>query len=434
MGMPFEETLSYLDSLVLHGVKVGLDHTRILAERLGSPHESYPSLLIAGTNGKGSTASFLSAILGASGLRVGLFTSPHLVGVRERIRVGDREIDEETFATLMEAIRSTAEGAEREGAVEGPPTYFEALTLLAFEHFKRQGVDLAVLEVGMGGRLDCTNIVHPTISVVTNIGRDHEAWLGEGVERIAMEKAGIFRKGVPALTAAVNPLALEVLNREAVRVGANLETGEEWAVSEGETDWMLTNGSRSMALAYPFLLGKHQLQNAALAVRTCWALRRLGWDLPDQAIRAGLASARWPGRLERVGTAPEVFLDGAHNPEGCEALARFVQTLPGFPKALVFAVMRDKSIEAMASVLFPPFQRVWATSVPMARCLSPEEIQAKLSPRPVHCVTEPERALEEAAAWAGRDGCVVVAGSLYLVGYFKMVMGEGFSPSWGAGY
>jgi dihydrofolate synthase/folylpolyglutamate synthase len=228
-------------------------------------------------------------------------------------------------------------------------------------------------------------------------------------------------------------VALKILKREAQGAGTDLGTSEQWKVTEDGTGWLLSGGSGSMALPYPLLLGEHQLQNAALAARACLALRAQGWALPDGAVRSGLASARWPGRLERVGRAPEVFLDGAHNPEGCEALARFLETLPGTPKALVFAAMRDKPIEAMAAPLLPFIERIWATAVPMARCMAPDEMGARLAPRSVQCVESPEEALKEASAWVGRDGCVVVAGSLYLVGYLKMAMGEGVGSGWGTG-
>jgi dihydrofolate synthase/folylpolyglutamate synthase len=430
----FHQSLAYLDALITLGVRTGLDHTRHLACRLGNPQYAYPCILVAGTNGKGSTASFLAAILEASGIRVGLYTSPHLVNVRERIRTNGILIGEEDFASALSLVREQAEASVSAGELPGPPTYFEALTLAAFEHFRRQAVAAAVLEVGLGGRLDCTNVSEPVLSIVTNIALDHEDYLGHGLESIAREKAGVFRSGVPALTAAREGPGLETLRQRASEMGTPLGDWGGCQIQMSADSWRTVCKGRAADLPLPSLPGRHQLQNAALAVLAAWTLRDLGWTIPEEALRAGVASARWPGRLERLAEAPDLYLDGAHNPDGCEALAAFVSGLPHSRKALVFAAMRDKPVRAMLAALAPCFGALWATRVPMARCLRSEEVAGEAEGLQVMSEDDPMAALVAARSWAGAEGLVVVAGSLYLVGYVKSHQEDGaLSSSWGSG-
>lgn len=427
------QALSYLDSLIQLGVKVGLDHTRVLASALGNPQARFPSVLIGGTNGKGSTASFLAAILQRAGHRTGFYSSPHLVDVRERIRIDDQLIGWDEFAEGMGRVRDAAERCTEEKSVEGFPTYFEALTLVCFDHFARNGVDVAVLEVGLGGRLDCTNVVQPAVTVVTNVGIDHEEWLGQGLQNIAREKAGTFRSGVPAFTAAKNAEVVDVLREEASLAGAPLHLLEACRGQDVGQEWEIACEDRRILLPRPSLPGSHQYENAALAVHCAWAMRERGFSVPDGALRSGICENRWPGRLERVAVDPDVYLDGAHNPDGCEALARFVGGLPPGPRALVFAAMKDKPMEAMARLLFPKFDKVFATSVPMPRCQSAVEIAERSACSNVIAVPDAAQALEKASACVGRHGHVVVAGSLYLVGYVKALRESGRLTSWGSG-
>jgi dihydrofolate synthase/folylpolyglutamate synthase len=432
--MNFQQSLAYLDALIGLGVQTGLDHTRHLAARLGNPQLSYPCILVAGTNGKGSTASFLTATLSAAGFHAGLYTSPHLVDVRERIRTDGGLIGEAEFASSLSLVREEAEAAVAAGELPGPPTYFEALTLLAFEHFRRRTVSVAVLEVGLGGRLDCTNVSEPVLSIVTNIALDHEDYLGLGLQNIAREKAGIFRTAVPALTAAKEGPALETLRRRASELGTPLGEGRDCRIQVSADSWRVVCGCRTADLPLPFLPGRHQLQNAALAVRAAWTLGDLGWRISPEAIREGIAAARWPGRLERTGEAPDLYLDGAHNPDGCEALAAFVSGLPHRRKALVFTAMRDKPVRAMLAALAPSFDTLWTTRVPMARCLPSEELASAAEGIEVRTENDPMAALAAARSWAGPEGLVVVAGSLYLVGWVKSRQEDGtLSKSWGSG-
>lgn len=432
--MNFPESLAYLEALIALGVQAGLEHTRHLALRMGTPQRSYPCILVAGTNGKGSTSSFLAAILGASGIRVGLYSSPHLLTVRERVRVDGVLIGEEALAAGLTWVREESDSAVAAGELASPPTYFEAMTLLAFEHFQKVGVDAAILEVGLGGRLDCTNISEPILSLVTNIALDHEDYLGKGLENIAMEKAGVFRAGVPALTGAMEGPGLETLRRQARERGAPLQELGACRLQISADSWEIACADRRAGLPLPSLCGRHQFQNAALAVLAAWTLRDLGWVIPDEALRRGVASARWPGRLERVAAAPDLYLDGAHNPNGCEALAAFVRDQPQKRKALVFTCMRDKPARTMLAVLAPCFGAVWGTRVPMDRCMHSQEVAREVHDVEVRAEEDPMAALEAARSWVGPEGLVVVAGSLYLVGYVKSLQEEGaLLKSWGCG-
>lgn len=420
--MNYPQSLAYLDLLAEAGIKAGLDHTRALARELGDPQRAFPSVLVAGTNGKGSVCATLASILRVSSLRVGLYTSPHLVDVRERALVDGRKMGRESFAALLTEVRRRAEEAADGGVVEGMPTHFEALTLLAFLHFARSAVDLAVVEVGLGGRLDCTNIVEPSLSLITSVARDHEEWLGRGLRNIAREKAGILRPGVPALTSATRPEVLEVLMRRAREMGARLGTPGEVRVERGEGSWSLSCPEGSLGeLPLPSLPGEHQVENAALACRAALALRSKGWRISDRAVKEGLRATRWPGRLQKVRENPGTYLDGAHNIEGCEALRRFAEGLPR-PRVLVFAAMRDKPLEEMGSVLFSAFDAVVATQVPMDRCAPAEGIPIGHGPGRF---VEPifERAVQRASDLAGPGGSVVVAGSLYFVGRLMAAWG-----------
>ncbi len=430
--MNYAQTLSYLESLIEFGVKTGLDHTAALAAMMGDPQNRFPSVLIAGTNGKGSTSAFLAAILRGAGYRTGLYTSPHLVNVEERIAVDGRPLGRDAFADAMTRVRQTAEKAVSEGVLEEAPTYFESLTLACFDLFDRSGIDIGVLEMGLGGRLDCTNVVKPVLTAVTNVGLDHEQYLGHGLASIAREKAGIFKRGVPALTAADRPLVLEVLGREAERAGTVLSP-QTCRVETGDGSWRMADANGVFELPYPSIPGMHQLANASLAVRCSLRLRALGWEISDESIRAGIAEARWPGRLERVAEKPDTYFDGAHNPDGCEMLARFVKSLPHVRKGLVFTAMKDKPLHAMSARLFSEFDAVWATSLPMPRCCTPEDIRAGAGGRDVDLDPDPVSALSRARTWAGETGLVVAAGSLYLVGYLEAALGNLSRESWGSG-
>ena len=374
-----------------------------------------PSVLVAGTNGKGSTAATLASIADAAGLRVGLYTSPHLESVTERIRVGRDDIDADALDAEVGAVFAAA---DRAPAV--PLTYFEASTAAAFARFARLGLDLAVLEVGLGGRFDATNVAPAILSVVTSVSLDHVEDLGGTVAAIAFEKAGVFRAGRPALVASRRPDALAVFREAADRCGAVLHRlDEEAAIEPGRSGvdgarFRLATPVGRYALATP-LPGAHQAENAAAAVRAVELLAP-AFRVPEDAIVRGVAGVRWPGRLERFERSGRtILLDGCHNAGGAEALARFV-TDANLRPDLVFGAMADKDIESMGAALAPVVRRVRMVPAASSRAASPEELLRRFAPRgEARASSSVAEALDELLRDPEAE-LIIVAGSLYLVG------------------
>ncbi len=451
--MTYPEALSYLASLEPLGIRPGIDRIRALLTRLGDPHRELPSVLIAGTNGKGSVTAFLAAILREAGIRPGVYTSPHLVRFEERVAVGDETVAEDEVASLTAEVRKAIE-ADRAAGVE-TPTYFEATTALAFLHFGRRRVPIALLEVGMGGRFDATNVVDPLACAITPVAMDHMQWLGGTLAEIAYQKAGILRSGVPAAIGRQAPEALEVIRGEAARLGAPLTLTSDCAIQPagggpprpeagdpgrpgGLPDppgfSLVTPSGRRYPDLRLSLRGDHQVDNATVAVllaeRLAERLSGHGADsrlgrIDAAAIARGLAGASWPGRIEIVPGRPDVLLDGAHNPAGCETLAAYLRDhQPGRRAALLFAAMRDKPAEDMLRILSPLAQGVVVTGLPVARGESParlHEMASRLHPRATRADTVAE-AFDATRRAAGHDGLCVVSGSLYLVGEIKTLL------------
>jgi len=403
----------YLEGLSPLSMRFGLSRVERALQALGHPERAAPVLHVAGTNGKGSTCAMAAASLRAAGLRVGLYTSPHLVAFNERIQVDGAPLSDADLAAAVEAVRAASPWHEA-GAPEDRLTYFEVATLAAFVHLARARVDVAVVEVGLGGRLDATNAVAPAVTAVARIGLDHTQLLGETVEAVAREKAGIFKPGVPAVIHAWQPPGVrELLAAEAARVGAPLTVAP--------AGW-------SGPLA---LLGPHQQGNAGLAAAALRALRAAGLPVGEEAIAEGLATARWPGRLERVG---EVLLDGAHNPDGAAALAAALSALhPGRPAELVFGVLADKDHRGMLSALAPVVRRLHLVTPASARARPAAEVAGLAAllglPADVHGgVAEALACARGAAAGGVGAGPVVVAGSLYLVGEARALLSADGPP------
>ena len=453
--MTYLEALDYLGSLESLGIRPGLDRIRALLSRLGDPQDEFPSVLIAGTNGKGSVAAYLSSILAAtltsgetcvqrpSGFGAGVYTSPHLVHFEERIVVAGEPISEEEVAALTAEVRQAIEAERASGG--DSPTYFEATTALAFLHFARRRVPIAVLEVGMGGRFDATNVVTPLACAITPISMDHTQWLGDTLAAIASQKAGIVKPGVPCALSRQTPEALEVIRAEAARVGAPLILAVDCDVRPADADraggrdahggtrypdppvfsLRTPSGGRLDRLAIP-LHGDHQVENAVVAVLLAEQIARRGFSSIDaKTITFGLARASWPGRLELVPGRPELLLDGAHNPAGCETLAAYLRDhQPGRRLALVFAAMKDKPADAMLGILGPLVSRLILTSLPVARGESPHVLRRMAAQLQHDAEVAPtvEEALDLARRAAGADGLAVVSGSLYLVGEVKRAL------------
>ena len=413
-------SLARLESLDLRGIKLGLAAIDEVCDRLGRPERAVASVLVAGTNGKGSTAAMLASIAGAVGFKAGLYTSPHLESVTERIRIGPDDIAaDELDARLAQVFAA----ADRAPAL--PLTYFEAMTAAAFVAFARDGLDLAVLEVGLGGRLDATNVAPAEVSVVTAIGLDHVEDLGPTLESIATEKAGVFRAGRPALTVSREPGVRSVFRDAAERIGAQLhELPEETRVEvrrsglEGSR-FRLETPRRAYELETP-LPGRHQIENASVAVRAAEFLRP---QIDPEAVLRGVESVRWPGRLEVFRfRGATVLLDGCHNAAGAEALAAFLAGARLRPD-LVFGAMADKDVESMAASLGPVVGRIRLVPLASPRAASPEELVRRFgAARPdAAAAPGPAEALEELLG-APRGEPIIVAGSLYLVGEARALL------------
>ena len=404
-----EATLYRLESG--KGMDFKLDRVTRVLDELERPQDRFPVVHVAGTNGKGSVAAMLHAIFTAAGYRVALYTSPHLVRLTERIRVGAREISPGTF---VEVFRRVTRAAER---VNAAPTFFEFVTAMAFEHFAGSTPDLAVVEVGLGGRLDATNVVTPTASVITTIGLDHQEYLGDTIEAVAREKAGIIKHARPVVVGNVPERAAAVIRACAEERGARVcQYGQDFTLSGGPERRFCGLG-RAVDDIRLGLRGEFQYENAATAIAA--ALMQQALPSPgDDAIRRGLASVRWPGRLEVVGTAPLVVVDGAHNADGARVLAAEMGRLaPGRRVHLLFAVMRDKSWSAMVQALGSVAASVTVTCVRPPRGEDPVRLAAAFAPHgPVTIASDPVAALERLRRTVDTHDVILVAGSLFLVG------------------
>jgi dihydrofolate synthase/folylpolyglutamate synthase len=413
----YHETLAWLLALErTRGWDLKLDRMRAALALRGHPERRFSALHIAGTNGKGSTAAMLDAVLRAAGWRTGLYTSPHLIDFAERIRAGGRTIPHATVVALVAELRRAVEAAGL------ALTHFEFATLLAFEWFARIGVEVAVVEVGLGGRLDATNVIDPLATAITSIALDHEEFLGTDLAAIAREKAGIVKPGVPLAVGPVPPEAAAVIDAQAAAVGAPVARGR---VAEAAGGLVFTGpGSvrwEGLPLALP---GAFQRDNAAVAL-TVLALVRERLPCSAAAVRAGLAEVRWPGRLAVLAREPLVVVDGAHNPAGVAALARELPAVVGDrPVTLVFAVMADKAWRAMLEQLVPGAQRVVVTRVGR-RGLDPMVAADALGTRRAEAIPDPQAAIAHAIARAGPGGAVVITGSLFLAGAAYEVLGGG---------
>ena len=397
--------------------KLGLERIGILLEALGNPQQACRIVHVAGTNGKGSTCAMIESGLRAAGYRTGLFTSPHLVEPTERIQVGGRPIDAGRFAAAFDQVHACAETLLRQERIDLHPTYFECVTAMAMVVFRECGVEFAVLEVGLGGRLDATNVVTPELCVVTPVDFDHEAYLGKSLESIAGEKAGILKPGVRAVFARQRAEAGGVLEARAAALGVAVTHSFDVAISgvalhARGSDFMWG----ALAVRCP-LAGGHQVENARTAIA---ALRQLG--IAPAAIRQGIAATTWPGRLERVAENPEIILDGAHNPASARALADYLERFYEPNRVwLIYGAMRDKAVEETIAILFPRAGHVIVTAPAQARALRPEAIRGLADRDCIQVAANVQAALALAAGAAAEDA-IFVTGSLFLVGEARALL------------
>jgi dihydrofolate synthase/folylpolyglutamate synthase len=411
-----QDPLEYLYGLNSLNIRLGLGPVSRLLDRLNNPHETYGSVLIGGTNGKGSIAAMAASILEKGGFRVGLYTSPHLTDIRERIRVNGRMITREEMASCVEEVRKE---------VREDITYFECLTAVAFLHFCRVRIHVAVLEVGMGGRLDATNVVKPYVSVVSNISLDHRTYLGNSLEAIAREKGGIVKKRGVCITAAKQRRVINVLEDICLQRGATLlRLGRDMKVE------IKRNGTfsyRGLGEGYPDLIcplmGRHQIENAALAIGAIESMRRKGFDIDGGTIARGLRNTQWEGRLEILQRDPTIIVDGAHNPAGISALSGALKSEFEYKRLiLIFGVLNDKDYGTMLRTIVPLADHLIITRPQTDRAMPPgkiEPVASRYTPQGIEVIENSLDALKKAISLAGVNDLICVTGSLYLVGEIK---------------
>jgi dihydrofolate synthase/folylpolyglutamate synthase len=396
---------------------------RALMRELGNPERAFPSVIVAGTNGKGSVSAYLDTALRGASFKVGRYTSPHLIDIRERITVSGRLIGRAEFDRLVLSVRAAAGRLRRRGTIEGHPNHFEILTAVAFLYFEQQQVDIAVLEVGLGGRLDATNVSSPLVSTIVSIDFDHEEYLGNTLASIAAEKAGVVRKNRAVVVGPMEEEARRKILAIARARGARVIPAFASVSVRRSGDEIRVRTPRGNYPHLHPLQGAHQRTNLVVAIRTLEALEASGLRMDLSPAVSAMSKADWPGRLERLPGRPGVLLDGAHNPAGARALAAYLKETHE-PHVLVFGAMRDKHFEEMGRILFPLARRIVVTRIRMKRAATTSQLAeiGKVTGQTI--IEEPSvrRALLRAASLArGRD-VVVVAGSLYLVGAARKIL------------
>jgi dihydrofolate synthase / folylpolyglutamate synthase len=412
-SMSYEEAVQYLYSLQKYGIKFGLSKTSNLLKAFGNPHRGRAYVHIGGTNGKGSVAAMVESILMHSGLKVGFYCSPHLVRFTERFKVNGQEISPEGVARLVSELQERVDPGE-------PPTFFEFTTAMGLIHFAREQTDISIMEVGMGGRLDATNVIRPKVCAITNISLDHQAYLGRRLLDIAGEKAGIIKRGIDVVTAATQPAVLRLFEKKCAESGAPLRRlGRDIRIRVGDSKFHyygLDHDLRDLEVA---LFGRHQFRNAALALGVIEVLRKKGFKVSEEDIREGLKTPRWPGRLHTVSRNPLVVLDGAHNPAAMKSLVDSVTRDMKYARLiLVLGVMADKDISRIIRAVVPAADYVICTRPEYYRAAPPETLMK--AALPFWKAGETSRGLPEALKrardMAGPDDLILVTGSLFTVG------------------
>ncbi len=422
--MNYQESIEYLDSLGRFGIRLGMERIKQLLFVLGHPENQIKTVHVAGTNGKGSVTSMIASILLEAGLRVGKFTSPHLVRYNERIQLDEKEISDEDFAEVLTTVRDFADGLVRKGACE-QPTQFEILTAAAFHYFAEKRVDYAVIEVGLGGLWDSTNLIKPVVSVITNIALDHTKVLGSTVEEIALQKAGIIKEKVPVVTGAAGKALAPIQVISTVKQAPLYEYGYSFKGTEISSSMdgqrFLLQAGTNYASEYEIQLpGEHQIANASIAIVAAKIVSKQDPRITEEHLHRGVANTRWPGRLEKISGSPDVILDGAHNPDGAEALRKALDKYyPSAGRFFVFGMMGDKSVDEVIKILFRPTDTVFTVRADDGpRAAEAADLAARVGHQAVP-VGDVGEAFAMACNKAGSHGLVCVCGSLYLVGTFK---------------
>ncbi|MEK6282083.1 MAG: folylpolyglutamate synthase/dihydrofolate synthase family protein [Acidobacteriota bacterium] len=434
--MNYEESLSYLLSLGHETltIKLGLRNTELLLQSLGHPQESYQSVQIAGTNGKGSTAVILDSICRAAGMKTGLFTSPHLISITERIVIGGHEISTHDFARHTNTVRIVAEELLSQGRLDALPTFFEQVTATALLAFKEADVAMAILETGLGGRLDATTVASAATVAITPLALDHQEYLGETLAEIAAEKAAIIRPGVNAIIAPQPPPALEVILqrcRECLvtpQIVSERQASIHSTTSDGRFRVTLETSEARYENILVGLRGRHQILNASVALELAESLSQQGFDIPTAAIVEGIQTANHPGRLELLDNSPPLLLDGAHNPSGAQALRSYLEEFASGRLTLIFGAMKDKKLEEISAILFPLADRLILTRVDNPRSAEVSDLRqlasGLLSDEKIAATSSVSEALALAKETTPSNGLICVTGSLYLLGATKKELAD----------
>ena len=421
----YRKTIEYLFALQKHGIKLALSNSVTLMDLMGNPHRKFRSVHVAGTNGKGSTSAFTASMLRAAGYRVGLYTSPHLVSFTERIRINNTPITEAQTVGLAQRVRDAYQRPSAGGTGALNPTFFEVTTAMAFTCFAEESVDIAVVETGMGGRLDATNVIAPLVTVITNIDLEHTEFLGNTLELIAGEKAGIIKPGVPVVTGAVQPEVIRIIEREAAarqaplyRLAGDFRPEQVIAGREQRFNYRgIKAGCDGLTITMP---GRYQVDNACLALASVECLRDAGIAVDETALRRGLEQTQWEGRLERVSHKPDIYLDGAHNPASARMLAGVVNDMKRAYRrlVLVIGILGDKDYRGIISELVPLADHVIVTKPEYSRAMDVAALSSEV--RALHGSVETaetvSRAIVAAQTEAAPDDLILITGSLYVVG------------------
>ena len=413
----YQRSLDYLYGLEKFGMIFGLTKVKEILEAVGNPHREIQAIHIGGTNGKGSTAAIIASILRREGYRVGLYTSPHLIRFTERMKVNEKEIEKEEVASLTEWMRERIETA----GIAPPFTFFDFTTAMAFLYFKQKMVDLAILEVGLGGRLDSTNVIDPLLSIITNIGKDHEDVLGKGILRIAREKAGIIKESRPLITAATQPQVLRLFSKICREKKAPFfRVGKEFRyVLAGEGSFSYEGLHRKLWDLSLNLRGLHQMVNATTALGAMEILDDLGYRVSNDAMTEGLKEVDWPGRLEVVCSSPRVLLDGAHNPDGALSLKESLEKdFEYHHLVLLIGIMKDKDVHSILHSLSPLADRIILTRPGTDRAASPALLRKALgrNGKKAEVIEDFRKAINKGLSLTGEEDILCITGSLYTVG------------------
>jgi len=413
----YQQSLDYLYRLEKFGMIFGLTQVERILEAIGNPHREVQAIHIGGTNGKGSTAAMMASILHREGYQIGLYTSPHLIRFTERIKINGKEIEKEEVAELAGWMKERIESA----GITPPFTFFDFTTAMSLLYFKQKMVDLAVLEVGLGGRLDSTNVIDPLLSVITNIAKDHEEYLGKSILKIAGEKAGIIKKGRPLITAATQPQVLRFFSKVCREKGAPyFRVGKEFrCVQSGERNFNYEGLHRKLWGIYLNLSGSHQIINATTAFGAIEVLEDLGYPVSNEAMIEGLKEVEWPGRLETVCSSPRVILDGAHNPAGALVLKEALEKeFPHHHLILLIGMMKDKDFESMLDLLAPLAHHIILSQPHLDRAAPPALLKKALGKNGARAeiIEDLKDAIDKGLAMTKEQDLLCITGSLYTVG------------------